>query len=314
MRVGVFSLEDDLHALAVQHRLRERYGAVCHVVETNALACAGGLTWSVTSGRELPVLRARDGAWFDVRELDVIWWRRASYPQRALPPDLDADAAELVAVEWRSALLGLVANEFTGRAVNNPARVRESENKLIQLRCAARAGLRVPRTLVSQDPAAVRRFCQEHDGGVIVKAVRGLPRQPLMTVPIDLSSTDDEAIRLCPAIYQESVPGRRHLRICCFGDRVHAVALESDDLDWRRHVNGVPFYPFALDETIQDRLRDVLRRMDIRMAIMDAKLTPEGELVWLEANPQGQFLFLEGLSGVDLTTPFCEFLLEEGRA
>jgi hypothetical protein len=47
------------------------------------------------------------------------------------------------------------------------------------------------------------------------------------------------------------------------------------------------------------------------MAIMDAKLYPAGGLVWLEANPQGQFPLLEGITGLDLTAPFCEFLLDE---
>jgi hypothetical protein len=35
--------------------------------------------------------------------------------------------------------------------------------------------------------------------------------------------------------------------------------------------------------------------------------------MWLELNPQGQFLFVEGLTGVDLAGPFSEFLFREAQ-
>src|SRR5216684_3263983 len=48
------------------------------------------------------------------------------------------------------------------------------------------------------------------------------------------------------------------------------------------------------------------------MGILDLKLGPDGELVWLEINPHGQFMFLEGLgSGIRLSRPFCDFLRAE---
>jgi len=36
-------------------------------------------------------------------------------------------------------------------------------------------------------------------------------------------------------------------------------------------------------------------------------LTPTVEFVWLEVNPQGQFLFQEGLTGEPLTEHFAEY-------
>ena len=44
------------------------------------------------------------------------------------------------------------------------------------------------------------------------------------------------------------------------------------------------------------------------MGAVDMKISEEGEPVFLEINPQGQFLFVEGLTGMDLTTPFVDFL------
>ena len=311
--IGIFSLKNDLHALAIQHRLSHSFGAECHIVETNDLASAGSLTWRAGSGSGRHVLRSRDGVLFDTEDLDLVWWRRASYPQVDLPEAIDEQTGRLISNEWKYALVGMLSASFDGVWVNNPGCARAAENKLIQLRAAERAGLRVPQTLISQDPIDVRGFCREYEGRVIVKAVRGLTQVPLLTAPIDVADLDDESIRLCPAIYQECIPGDRHLRLCCFGDEIIAVALESEALDWRPNLHGVPFYRFELEKRLQDQLREVLRSLGLLMGIMDAKLTPDGELVWLEVNPQGQFLFLEGLSGLDLTTPFCEFLMKQAH-
>jgi hypothetical protein len=35
----------------------------------------------------------------------------------------------------------------------------------------------------------------------------------------DLGSVPDESFSVCPAIYQEYVPGNRHIRLNCFGDQ-----------------------------------------------------------------------------------------------
>ena len=47
--------------------------------------------------------------------------------------------------------------------------------------------------------------------------------------------------------------------------------------------------------------------------MVDLQLTDWGEYVWLEVNQQGQFLFLEGLTGLPLASAFCRFLTEEAR-
>ena len=47
------------------------------------------------------------------------------------------------------------------------------------------------------------------------------------------------------------------------------------------------------------------------MGIVDLKLTPEGEPVWLEVNPQGQFLFLDALANLNLAEKFAAYLVEE---
>jgi len=119
----------------------------------------------------------------------------------------------------------------------------------------------------------------------------------------------EDVLKLCPAIYQEYVPGTRHIRAQCFGDQVYAAAIESEALDWRPNLD-VPFVSVKLDSSVEARLRDVLRRLGLRMGVFDLKIGSDGEPIWLEVNPQGQFLFVEGLSGLPLTRAFANFIYE----
>jgi hypothetical protein len=182
------------------------------------------------------------------------------------------------------------------------------ENKLVQLRAARRAGLLIPRQLVSQDPARIRSFCAAHPGAII-KPVRVRGDLAITAVASAELLAQDEVLALSPAIYQENIPGHCHLRITvrrsllCRADRgararlagrrdraVHAVRAER----------GAPAGPAG---------RAAFARPGD--GIFDLKLTPEGELVFFEVNPQGQFLFVEGLCEMPIARSLGDYLVEE---
>jgi hypothetical protein len=312
IRIAILSLEEDLHAHAILRSLHERGGVKCHFVATDTLHGSGGLRWWQGSAHKHELL-SYDGTWFDVGDLDLIWWRRVNQAQKYCGIALDDVEKSLIDNEWRSALSGLIYDGFRGVWINEPFRDGIAGNKLYQLNVAAAAGLRVPRTLISQDPSAIREFCNELGGSVILKKLVGASPRPLATVLVSSSDlTDDASIRLCPAIYQELVQGSRHLRVNCFGNRIHAIAIDSPWLDWRRDLT-VPFSFFQLDSQTETTLSGLLQRLGIRMGIMDLKFDQFGDLVWLELNTQGQFLFAEGLSKHDLINPFTDFLIDETR-
>jgi len=306
-QIAVFSLKDDVHGLIVQDALRKR-GVVCHFVATNDLIASGGLVWSHSGSARI---RSDEGEWFEIAELDAIWWRRVYQQQLPHEAVTEPELLRLATAEWRGALLGALLGEFHGAWLNDPYAGRRAEHKIVQLRAAQAVGLRIPPTYVGQDPLALRAFCAEHGlGRMVLKKVQGTVETALLTVPITPDDLwDDASIALCPAIYQGEVPGRVHLRLHVFGDRVIAVALESDALDWRPDLN-IPMRRFDLDAGHAARLIALNHELGLEMSIMDAKLSDDGDLVWLEANPQGAFAFAEALAEVDITGALCDLLME----
>ena len=278
-------------------------------METDRLALHGGMSWSATGEVDAATICDVDGDPVPVADLDLIWWRRLTGEPR-LPESLRDEAArDLAARDCRATLIGLAVTEFRGVWLSHPESTRMAENKLIQLAAARDAGLRLPRTLVSQDPEAVRRFCRELDFRVVAKTVAGTPKTPVMAGLVTPEMLTDEAISLSPAIYQEFIPGTRHLRVCCFGGEAHTALLETERLDWRYPLDA-DVGPYDLDEGIARQVWEVIRRLGLGMGIVDMKIPPEGDPIWLEVNPQGQFLFVEGMCGMPLTEIFADFLLE----
>jgi len=99
---------------------------------------------------------------------------------------------------------------------------------------AQAVGLRVSWTLVSNDPAVIREFCEPLDYRVIVKAVRGTASCPLFTQMLNEAHlASDACLRLSLAVFQGAAPGFVHLRVHYFGEGVYAAAIESNDFDWR---------------------------------------------------------------------------------
>ena len=76
---------------------------------------------------------------------------------------------------------------------------------------------------------------------VILKPIRGTKQFHLFTRKITKEHLiSDTSLQLCPAIYQEYIQGSNHIRAHVFGDKVYAVLLTSNDLDWRENLD-IPF-------------------------------------------------------------------------
>lgn len=313
-QIAIVTIANDLHGPVIQQAIQANNQAICHLVDVDCICDNSPLTWSNSKSANITsTVPSRSGVAVEVGNLDLIWWRRTNYPQR-LPSDVvDEFQIDLINNDSQASLFGLLKNEFKGVWINDPMATRMAENKLIQLRAAELAGFQVPQTLISNDPEVVNSFCMMLDYQVVVKPVRGTQKYHLFTRKLRAEHLEyDDSVRLSPAMYQQYIPGSSHIRAHCFGDKIYAVAIESADLDWREDLD-VPFDFVKLSEQAESRLRDALAILGLRMGIVDLKMNGS-EPVWLEINPQGQFLFAEGLSGFDLTGAFVDFLLSEASS
>src|ERR1041384_21205 len=119
------------------------------------------LTTRVSGSGMAVCLRAQD-AEIPLGDVASVWLRRIfGAPRPAGLTDLEA---EQCARESRAALDGFLSALSGARWLDPLVRVREAENKLLQLREAQRAGLYVPRTVVGNDPDEGRKLWAARGG------------------------------------------------------------------------------------------------------------------------------------------------------
>jgi len=254
---------------------------------------------------------------------DVVWFRRhtpAVLPQGLYPSD--RQVAERSAEAFYRAIWQLVAPEAFW--VNPLGLNFRADSKPIQLLEASRAGFNIPSTLISNDPTEIRRFLAENKGHTIYKSFRPAQwktrRGVAYLFAADVSLDDlpeDELLRVTAGIYQRKLPKAYEIRATCFGDRIFAAKLYSQEnklakADWRRASNTLRLEPMTLEEDIRQRCVALMRRLGIVFGCFDFVVTPDDEIYFLEVNPMGQFLWIEaGDPSILLLDAFCEFLIQK---
>jgi glutathione synthase/RimK-type ligase-like ATP-grasp enzyme len=304
--VLIIAPEDDLHAHTVSSVLRRNHVGV-QWIDLGSLNMDVRLTLlldrSVSS-----YLVTGTGRSIMLADVNTIWWRRPRLPEELA--DRDAVTSEFVHNEWEHFLDGI--EPFSNvRWVNPPEANHRAQRKAVQLNAAHVEGLRVPHTVITNDPNAVRALAAK---GIplIYKRLGTVCRPTTVTRPLlpeDLKRLD--ALPNCPAIFQEQIEAKLDIRVTIIGSELYAAEIDSQSgdapLDWRLDYT-VPFRPHTLDNETACQLRALMRKLNLVYGAVDLRLTPEGEYVFLEINPSGQYLFIELLANIPLTERMAAFL------
>jgi glutathione synthase/RimK-type ligase-like ATP-grasp enzyme len=315
----ILTSDDDTHADRVEAELRTRGTEVARFdpawfprEASLALAVGGG---GVAGG----TLAFRDRV-VELERVRTVWRRRPGRPRAA-----QTTTSELIDRESAAVLADLWELLPVRHVPGTPDAIAHASHKARQLLLAGRLGFELPPTLVTNDPDAFLAFHQQQRrDGTITK--RAAPSQRLTTAdgaealvrytepvrPRDLVHVED--LRLCPLLVQPYVPKRLELRVTVVGERVFAAAIHSQAsnhtrLDWRRYDDArTPITPFALPGDIAGRCRALVAELGLCYGAIDLVLTPDDRFVFLEINPNGQYLWIELATGLGIGAAVADLL------
>jgi hypothetical protein len=304
--VLIIAPNNDLHACAVVDALAQHHIDV-EWVDFASLNRDIRLSLVLDSGADARLITAARRS-INLSEVATVWWRRPLRPPEYA--ELGAETNAFVRGEWEHFIEGLEAF-VTSRWVNKPSANRLAGRKGFQLVAARAEGLRVPRTVMTNDAEAVRALVEENIP-LIYKRIGATPRPLTATKPLEVADLDRlDSLCNCPAIFQERIDAHLDIRVTAIGTDLYAVEIDSQigesPLDWR-FDHTVPFRPHVLDGETARRLRALMKRFELLYGAIDLRLTPEGEYVFLEINPSGQYLFVELLTQIPLSDRMAEFL------
>ena len=203
--------------------------------------------------------------------------------------------------------------------VSHPYVLRRAEIKALQLAAASKAGLTTPNTLISNDPARARAFVDALGDkqcaikpqlalGVTDERGYHLPLTAILPPSYPLEALAAQA----HTIFQPYIDKAAELRCVVIGERIftariNSQAYESTRIDWRAAGHREQDI-FSLPDQVKASIHRLMDSFEINFASIDMILTPDGEFVFLELNPNGQWLWLEIELGLPLTAAMADLL------
>ena len=252
-----------------------------------------------------------DAAWLDLDQVGAVWMRKPgdySFPSA----DLSAHELAFARLETEHALFGLLYT-LDCYWMSHPVALRGAQWKGEQLQRAARMGFRIPDSLITNAPDEVRRFRGDIAGDMVFKSMSSpmlaadlvsadqRTAGPLSTSIVDQSMMDNvEAVAEMPCHFQQYIPKQYELRVTVIGERVFAAKIHSQDdertaIDSRDMSAPIRYEAATLPAALRQRCVDFVRSYDLTYGALDLIVTPDDDVVFLENNPAGQFLYIEQL-------------------
>ncbi|MEM7455939.1 MAG: MvdC/MvdD family ATP grasp protein [Planctomycetota bacterium] len=262
----------------------------------------------------------------NLNEVGSVWVRRI-WPG-LMPPDMPPQAAAQQAKLSHHAYnetLDLLRDAWWMNPIDAGLK---SESKSLQLKVASQTGLRIPDTLISNDPDRIRDFFHRHGGNIITKTLQPLAvsmeaaPEFAYTCRVEAEQLDMlDVARLSPQIYQPCIEKAWELRVAVVCDRFFVAGIRgkggtAPGLDWRSPTHGeCEWFESTLPDDSREKLLKLMERLGIVFGSADFIVDdPEGEPVFLEINQAGEWGMLERDLGFPIAKTIADKLIENSKA
>ena len=269
----------------------------------------GGLLQLVLPDRRI----ARD-------EIGAVWFRKVFGPKFAHPPGDDLIGGCIR--ESAAALKGMLGWFRDLPCINPVGSGIDGEDKLYQMKLAREAGMRVPETLISNDPEAVRAFFHRLGGNVVTKMLTpleismGRPERFVYTSKVREEDLEDlDGLRYSPMVFQELIEKDVELRVAFVDGETYTGAIDASEtekgrFDWRRSEMGTAHWTKSeVPDALCAQMKRFMAAMGLIFGAFDFIRTPEGEHVFLEVNPAGEWGMLEKFLGLPISGAIARALV-----
>ena len=263
-----------------------------------------------------------DGVKINLKNVTSVLWRRPAKVEAA-PALVDESISRYVETSSEEVLDGFFNDVDCFQVPANRYVLKSAYAKIPQLTLAAKLGFNLPVTLVTNDPGDFLDFYRRHKGQVITKTASTqaetwlgsmCPAYARLIRPRDLVHFQE--VQSCPTIVQVYVEKALEIRVTVVGNDVFAAGIHSQvtrrtRVDWRRYDRtSTPHDIHALPPEIAQLCLSLVRSMGLVYGAIDLILTPDGQYVFLEINPNGQYKWIESLTGLPITKRIVRLLVE----
>lgn len=250
-----------------------------------------------------------------VEDVRAVYYRR---PGRPIVAEHVPEPYATWAQNQADAALLNVLSALPVRWINNPHLDRLASHKPQQLVMAVRSGLRVPRSIITNEPQAARDFASGINAPLICKPIlggrlNGGTERALMvpTHPLDPADIDD-SLSLTAHYIQEAIPKAYEVRLTVVDGEPFACTISTTTTkartDWRTDPDGLTTGTTRTPDAVLSAVRRYLDSYRLTFGAFDFAVTPAGEWVFFECNPSGTWAWVESETGLPIAAAHAAYL------
>ena len=317
MTVLILASERDFTADRMVKELERRAVPVARVdtawfpqrASIDAQLCKGRWVGTLSAGGRAIVLEG----------LRSVWYRSPS--AFSFPAELSATERNWAMSETKLGLGGVLAS-LPVKWINHPSRDADAAYKPVQLVTAARCGLTVTGTLVTNVPDAVRRFVGA--GETITKAfgaasiIEDGGRKTTFTHRVDATDLADlRGIEVSAHQFQRWISRAYESRVIVVGERLFTAGIHAGSaatyVDWRNDYTVLQYQHIEPPAAVAAGVLEYCAEFGLTYGAFDFVIRPDGKWVFLECNAGGQYGWIEDAIEAPITEALAD-LLEQGNA
>lgn len=314
----IYTNKDDEHPTNVIKYLTQ-WGVPVLRFNTECLLTDYKFEWTYTNGRtDCRITNIHNGIECLGSQITAIWERRAMIP-KTLPFVHQQQEINTHNIEEAHGFLSFLRYYMKdvysiGGIVND----RYSDSKMLQTLIASKLGMKVPETCFSNDANSIRKFASTHsvlslkpisENSVYVNDEYEYAFYTRKVNASDILSQPDVALEQTVSYLQEYIDKAYELRITVIGNDIIPCKidsqLQSDEtgkVDWRQGYNfNLKHEIIEIPTSVSNFCKNYLKTLHLNFGCFDFIVTPTGEYVFVECNPNGQWLWIELETGYDIS-------------
>lgn len=245
-----------------------------------------------------------------------VWFRRTKLPDLS---EISFNERNYLLNEFDSILKNLFALIDT-KWISEPYHIYKAENKLYQLKLAKEVGFNVPNTIVTNSHNEINDFYEQNSSQIIVKPLsqsiihnENNSLEHIFTNLVDKAHIDNLSdFDLTPCIFQQYVDKDIELRITVVGEKIFVAGVNSQTdevtkVDWRK--GELKFYETEIPINIRTMCIELVKKLDLKFGAIDIIKDKKGNFIFLEINPNGQWVWIENETGLKISEALIDELL-----
>ena len=193
----------------------------------------------------------------------------------------------------------------------------KAERKMYQLSLAKEVGFDIPKTIVTNSPQEIKTFIKNFtciikpiSNGLIVNDKKIYSIYTSEIKENDINNYSD--IYEMPLFIQQKIPKICDIRATVVGNKIFATGIKVHDnqnTDWRYENIKKEYFIHELPNKICNEIYSLHKKLNLVYSAFDFILTTEGQYVFLETNPAGEWVWLEKELNIDISKALLKELL-----